>query len=240
MNEKYIKTVILCGGKGTRMGNDEPPKTMFTIGGRPVIWHIMKIYAHYGFREFILCLGYKGHKIREYLSKVKDWRIHFVETGPDTNTGSRIKKIEAHIKEEMFFATYGDALSNVNINDLLKFHKAHGKTATLTAIRPYSPFGIIGIDAHSNTVTHFEEKPILDHWINGGFFVFSKKIFDYIEENDMLEKDTFNRVVKDKNLAAYKHNGFWECMDTYKDNLRLNQLWNTQKAPWAIWKGKAK
>ena len=234
--DKPLKTVILCGGKGTRMGNDELPKGLFTIGGKPVLWHIMKIYAHYGFRDFILCLGYKGNKIKEYFSKAKDWNICFVETGPDTNTGGRIKKIEAYIKEEMFFAAYGDALSNVSINDLLKFHKAHGKTATLTAVRPFSPFGIIAIDAHSDTVTHFEEKPILDHWINGGFFVFSKKIFDCLRENDILEKDTFDRVVSDKNLVAYKHNGFWECMDTYKDNLHLNELWNRGKALWKAWK----
>lgn len=235
-----IKTVILCGGKGTRMGNDELPKALFTIGGRPVLWHIMKIYAHYGFKDFILCLGYKGHKIKEYFTKAKDWSIRFVETGLDTNTGGRIMKVENHIKEEIFFATYGDGLADININALLKAHEAHKKTATLTAVRPFSPFGIVGIDTRSDTVTHFKEKPVLDHWINGGFFVFDKKIFDYIKENDILEKDTFNRIVKDKNLAAYKHRGFWECMDTYKDNLRLNQLWDSQKAPWAIWKGKIK
>ena len=234
--DEQIKTVILCGGKGTRMGNDELPKALFSIGGRPVLWHIMKIYAHYGFKDFILCLGYKGHKIKEYFAKVKDWHIRFVETGLDTNTGGRIMKIESHIKEETFFATYGDGLADININALLKFHKAHKKTATLTAVKPFSPFGIVGIATRSDTVTHFEEKPVLDHWINGGFFVFEKKIFDYIKEGDILEKNTFNRVIKTKNLAAYKHGGFWECMDTYKDNLRLNQLWDEKKAPWAIWK----
>ena len=235
-----IKTVILCGGKGRRMGNDELPKALFTVGGRPMLWHIMKIYSYYGFKDFILCLGYKGNRIKEYFSKVKEWGIQFVETGLETNTGGRIKKVEGYIEEERFFATYGDGLSDININDLLKFHKIHARTATLTSVRPLSPFGIVGIDTHSNAVTHFEEKPILDHWINGGFFVFEKKIFNYLKDGDILEKDTFNRMVKDKTMAAYKHHGFWECMDTYKDNLRLNQLWDNQKAPWAIWKGKIK
>ncbi|MFA5156189.1 MAG: sugar phosphate nucleotidyltransferase [Candidatus Omnitrophota bacterium] len=238
MERGKIQTVILCGGKGTRMGSGEMPKAMFTIGGRPLLWHIMRIYSHYGFNEFILCLGYKGNKIRDYFSRIKEWKIKFAETGLDTNTGGRIKKVKSLVRGEVFFATYGDGLSSININQLLKFHKAHTRTATLTAVRPFSPFGIVGIDAHSNAVTHFEEKPILDHWINGGFFVFNQKIFDYLKEGDILEKDTFRRVLKNNGLAAYKHYGFWECMDTYKDNLRLNQLWDSQKAPWAAWKGK--
>ncbi len=233
-----MQVVILCGGKGTRMGNDELPKTLFTIGDKPVLWHIMKLYGHYGFKDFVLCLGYKGHKIKDYFSKAKDWNIQFAETGLETNTGGRIKKIEPLIKGDMFFATYGDGLSDINIARLLKFHKAHAKAATLTAVKPFSPFGIVGIDAHTDIITHFEEKPLLDHWINGGFFVFNKDIFKYIKENDILEKDTFNRIVQDKQLSAYKHQGFWECMDTYKDRLRLNQLWTDQNAPWALWKGR--
>jgi glucose-1-phosphate cytidylyltransferase len=239
-HKNHIKTVILCGGKGTRMGKDELPKALFTIGGKPVLWHIMKIYAHYGFKDFILCLGYEGGKIKAYFSKIKDWDIRFVETGLDTNTGGRIKKVESCIKADLFFATYGDGLSDVNINRLLQFHNAHKKTVTLAAVRPPSPFGIVGIDAHSSRVTHFEEKPVLDHWINGGFFVFNKKIFDYLKGGDILEKDTFNRIVKNRDMLAYKHRGFWECMDTYKDSLRLNQLWDSRRAPWAIWKGKIK
>lgn len=233
-----MQVVILCGGRGTRMGNDELPKALFPIGEKPIIWHIMSIYAYYGFKDFILCLGYNGNKIKDYFSKTKDWDIKFADTGLDTNTGGRIKKAKEYIKTDSFFATYGDGLADIDLNKLLDFHKSHNKAATLTAVKPASPFGIVGIDAHTSSVTHFEEKPILDHWINGGFFVFNKDVFKYIQDNDVLEKDTFNRVVKDKNLAAYKHAGFWECMDTYKDNLRLNQLMRDGFAPWVKLKGR--
>ena len=170
-----IKTVILCGGKGTRMGNDELPKALFTIGGRPVLWHIMKIYAHYGFKDFILCLGYKGHKIKEYFTKAKDWSIRFVETGLDTNTGGRIMKVENHIKEEIFFATYGDGLADININALLKAHEAHKKTATLTAVRPFSPFGIVGIDTRSDTVPILKKNLFLTTGSTAGSLFLTKK-----------------------------------------------------------------
>lgn len=233
-----MEVVILCGGRGTRMGDVELPKALFPIGGKPIIWHIMSIYAYYGFKDFILCLGYNGNKIKNYFLKTKNWNIKFIDSGLDTNTGGRIKKAKKFIKGEIFFGTYGDGLSNIDLNKLLRFHKLHNKVSTLTAVKPSSPFGIVGIDAHTNSVTHFEEKPILDHWINGGFFVFNKDIFKYIEKNDVLEKDTFNRLVKDKNLAAYKHSGFWECMDTYKDNLRLNQMIKDNNAPWVLWKGR--
>lgn len=233
-----MQVVILCGGKGTRMGNDELPKALFPIGNKPILWHIMSIYSYYGFDDFILCLGYKGVKIKEYFRNTKEWKIHFADTGLETNTGGRIKKVREYIKGDSFLATYGDGLSDIRLDKLLEFYKAHNKTAVLTAVRPSSPFGIVGIDAHTNTVTHFDEKPILDHWINGGFFVFKKDVFRYIKDNDVLEKDTFGRIVKGRDLAAYKHEGFWECMDTYKDNLRLNQLWDRGCAPWAVWKGK--
>lgn len=235
-----MKVVILSGGKGTRMGKEELPKSLFPIGEKPILWHLMNIYAYYGFKDFILCLGYQGGKIKEFCSKIKSWNIKCVDTGLDTNTGGRIKKIESYIKEDCFLATYGDGLADINIRKLVEFHHSHKNIATITAVKPYSPFGIVGIDVHTNSVTHFEEKPILDHWINGGFFVFYKEIFRYLRDNDVLEKDTFGRLVKDKNLNAYKHEGFWECMDTYKDNLRLNQLWNEGKAPWAVWKERDK
>jgi len=229
-----MKVVILCGGKGTRMGKEELPKALFPIGDKPILWHVMSVYAGYGFKDFVLCLGYQGDKIKSYFSKIRNWKIKFVDTGLDTNTGGRIKKIETYIKDNHFLATYGDGLADVNIKELIEFHLGHNKPATLTAVKPCSPFGIVGID--TNTVTYFEEKPRLDHRVNGGFFVFSKEFFRYIHDNDILEKDTFARLVKDRNLNAYKHNGFWECMDTYKDNLRLNQLWLEGKAPWAVWK----
>lgn len=146
--------------------------------------------------------------------------------------------VKDYIKEDEFFVTYADGLSDIDLNKLLIFHKSHRKPATLTSVRPASPFGIVGIDTHTNTVTHFEEKPLLDHWINGGFFVFNKKVFNCLKINDILEKDSFSRLVKKRELVAYKHCGFWECMDTYKDNLRLNELWLADKAPWTLWKGR--
>lgn len=235
-----MRIVILCGGKGTRMGKDLQglPKTLIPIGDKPIIWHIMKYYAYFGFNDFILCLGYKGNEVIKYFKKNNEFKIKFLDTGLETNTGGRIKKVEKYIDSDIFFATYGDGLSNLNLRTLLKFHQRHKKIATLTAVRPRSSFGIVGIDAHSNIITRFEEKPILDHWINGGFFVFAKDIFRYTHTDDILERDTFSRVVKDRNLVAYKHSGFWECMDTYKDNLRLNQLWAGSNAPWALWKGR--
>lgn len=232
-----MEVVILCGGRGTRMGNDELPKALFPIGDKPILWHIMSIYSYYGFKDFILCLGYSGNKIRDYFSKIKEWDIKFCDTGLDTNTGGRIKKIKDYIKTKHFFATYGDGLADIDLKKLLSFHKAHNKAATLTVVKPFSPFGVVDIDTQTNSVTHFAEKPILDHWINGGFFVFNKDIFKYIEENDVLEKDAFSRVVKDKNFCAYRHTGFWECMDTYKDNLRLNLLIKEGEAPWVVWGG---
>jgi glucose-1-phosphate cytidylyltransferase len=232
----HMKTVILCGGKGTRMGYEDLPKPMFNIGSRPILWHIMKIYESFGYKDFILLLGYEKEKIIRYFKNSKEWNIEFVDTGIDTNTGGRIKKIEHLVKGETFFATYGDGLSDINLNELLDFHRKHAKIATLTGVRPASPFGIMGIDSHNNTVTHFLEKPILDHWVNGGFFVFNREVFSFMKDKDILESDTFSRLVKAKKLVAYKHEGFWECMDTYKDNLRLNQLWNSGNNPWAKWK----
>ncbi len=231
--DKRIPAVILCGGKGTRMGCDELPKPMFTIGGKPILWHIMKSYEHFGFRDFILLLGYKKEKIKDYFCGYRNWNIDFLDTGLETNTGGRLYKAQKLLGAGDFFVTYGDGLSNVHLGRLLEFHYKHGKSVTLTSVRPLSQFGIMGIDSHNNTVTHFEEKPVLDHWVNGGFFVFNRSAFDYIREKDVLESDSFSRLVKYKQLVAYKHYGFWRCMDTYKDNLSLNQLWNSGKAPWA-------
>ncbi|MDD4894947.1 MAG: sugar phosphate nucleotidyltransferase [Candidatus Omnitrophica bacterium] len=230
-----MKTVILCGGKGMRMGLEQLPKPLFEIGGRPILWHIIKHYESFGIRDFVLLLGYKKEKIIDYFKDYKISKIEFIDSGANTNTGGRIKKAKRCISEDIFFATYGDGLSDVNLNKLFCFHKKHKRIVTITSIRPNSPFGIMGIDSHTNLVTHFEEKPILDHWVNGGFFVFNRKIFDYIREADILETDTFSRLLKKKQLSAYKHNGFWECMDTYKDAIKLNQLWDSGNAPWAAW-----
>lgn len=220
------------------MGKDlqGPPKALFPIGNKPILWHILKYFSYFGFNNFILCLGYKGSEIRKYFRNNKEFNLKFADTGFETNTGGRIKRIQKYISLDNFFATYGDGLSDVDLSKLLKFHLSHNKTATLTAVRPRSTFGVMGISSYNGVVTHFEEKPILDHWINGGFFIFRKSIFRHIRDNDILEKESFGRLAKMKELIAQKHYGFWECMDTYKDNLRLNELWMTDKAPWKLWR----
>jgi len=235
-----MKTVILCGGKGTRMGRDLEglPKALITVGDKPIIWHIMKYYSYFGFNEFILCLGYKKDSIIEHFRKCNEFKIKFADTGAETNTGERLKRVQKYIDSDLFFTTYGDGLSNVNLRSLLKFHQAHKKIATITVVKPRSTFGVVSVNAKSGLVTHFEEKPFLDHWINGGFFVFDRAIFKYLRNGDILERDSFGRLVKEKELVASKHHGFWECMDTYKDNLRLNELWAAGNAPWQLWKAK--
>ncbi len=220
------------------MGCDDIPKPMVMIGNRPILWHIMKIYAQAGMHNFILLLGYKKDAIIRYFRKRTPWSIRFVDTGLDTNTGGRLKRIEHLVREDVFFATYGDGLADINLNSLFTFHRRHNKVATITSVRPASPFGIMGIDSHTDAVTHFQEKPFLDHWVNGGFFVFNRDVFRYLKKDDILEKDSFLRLVKDKNMVAYKHRGFWECMDTYKDNLKLNALWKSAEAPWCKMKRK--
>jgi len=231
-----MKTVILCGGQGSRMGNNEIPKSLFLVGDKPILWHIMKIYNYWGFNDFVICLGYKGDKIEKYFSEVKDFKVKCVDTGLDTNTGGRIRRIKDCINEDCFFCTYGDGLANINLKSLLSFHREVKKFATITAVKPQSPFGIMKIDDSINSVIGFEEKPQLRQWINGGFFVFNREIFSFIEENDILEKHSFDRLIECKNIAAYKHNGFWECMDTYKDNIRLNEFWENGSVPW-VYKG---
>lgn len=251
-----MKTVILCGGKGLRMGNQsmDIPKPLVKIGNEPILWHIMKIYSSQDFSDFVLCLGYLGEKIVEYFSNQdadilrdyvngakklsiefgeENWDITCINTGPDTNTGGRIKELENYL-DSTFLATYGDGVANIDLKDLLRFHKKQKKVATITVVRPRSQFGILDIE--SDTVTNFEEKPRLDHWVNGGFFVFEPDIFDYIKGDEVLEKEVFERLVKDSEMAAYKHHGFWECMDTFKDGIELNEMWNLDKAEWAIWK----
>ena len=233
-----MKTVILCGGEGTRLKEltESIPKPLVEIGGKPILWHIMKIYSYYGFNDFILCLGYKGNLIEEYFkkNKEKNWNIAFADTGLKTNTGGRIKKIEEYIDNNVFFATYGDGLANINLNELLDFHKQKNKVTTVTCVNPLSQFGIIDIDK-DGLIIRFKEKPPLNQWINGGFFVFSKKIFNFINENDVLEKRPFELLAEKKEIAAYKLKDFWDCMDTFKDMQLLNNLWKENKAPWKVW-----
>ena len=258
-----LPVVILCGGKGTRLKQltEELPKPLIEVGPRPILWHLMRSYAHYGHHEFTLCLGYKGEAIKRYFMDTHAWEsedfslqaeggqrkvtlhhrepsaawtLHFADTGTETNTGGRLKRIEHLVKGKTFLATYGDGLSDVDISKLIRFHKSHGKVATLTAVRPPSQFGILELDG-KDRVKAFHEKPKMTSWVNGGFFVFDRRIFDYLGENDILERAPFERLAADGQVVAYKHEGFWECMDTYQDNLRLNRLWAEGKAAWKVW-----
>ena len=272
-----IKVVILCGGMGTRLREETEykPKPLVEIGGKPMLWHIMKIYSYYGFKDFVLCLGYKGKMIKDYFLyyeimnsdftlkleskgiefhnsyKEKDWIITFAETGKNAMTGARIKRIEKYINSELFILTYGDGVADINIQELLKFHKSHGKIGTVTGVNPSSRFGELVIT--ENQVKEFSEKPqIKDGFINGGFFIFNKRIFNYLEDNDdcIFEREPLRKLSHDKELMVYRHKGFWQCMDTYRDLQLLNNLWvgkeiekelhfNSIKRvgpPWKVWK----
>jgi glucose-1-phosphate cytidylyltransferase len=256
-----MKTVILCGGRGTRLGEHgtSVPKALIEIGEQPVIWHLMKIYSHYGFDDFVLCLGFLSDKIKRFFVErqwlnadftidsnsnktlaeaselLENWRITFAETGLETNTGGRLKKVQKYLADdETFFVTYGDGLANVNLAELAAFHKSHGKIATMTAVHPRTNFGIIKLD-DENLVTEFQEKPVMSEWINGGFFVFNREIFDYLDENCILEREPLERLAQEKQLVAFPHTGFWKCVDTYKDNIEFRELWDENKAAWKVW-----
>ena len=258
-----MKTVILCGGRGTRLGEHgiNIPKALIEIGGKPVLWHLLKLYAQHGLNDFILCLGYLGDSIKRYFLdqqwldndftlqmkssgefelqnhhiNSENWRITFVETGLETNTGGRLKRIQAYLgNDATFCATYGDGLANVDLSALLAFHQSQGKLATLTAVNPRSQFGLLKLD-DANAVVEFQEKPVLQEWINGGFFVFNRAIFDYLPENSVLEQEPFEQLARAQQIMAYKHHGFWKCLDTYKDHLEFNQLWEAGQAEWKIW-----
>ena len=234
-----LKAVILAGGYGSRISEEShlKPKPMIEIGGMPLLWHIMKIYSHYGINEFVICCGYKGDMIKEYFSKFDFplWNVQLVDTGLNTMTGGRIKRIQNHI-DDTFCVTYGDGVSDVNINDLILFHKEKKSLATLTAIHPPERFGVLELSG--NNVVEFHEKHQGESsWINGGFFVFEKEIFDYIKNGDSttLERTPFETLAKEKKLTAFKHEGFWHPMDTLRDKKHLENLWTSNKAPWNIW-----
>lgn len=259
-----MKTVILCGGRGTRLGEHGAsiPKALIEIGGRPVLWHLLKIYSHHGLKDFIFCLGYLGDAIKRYFLehhwlysdftlemgrtgeyrldkhdvRGEEWSITFAETGLDTNTGGRVKRIEKYLgDDESFCVTYGDGLADVDLTALLEFHRRHGRLATLTAVHPRSNFGLLKMDA-DGAVTDFEEKPVMHELINGGFFVFNRRIFDYLDDNCVLEREPLQRLATERQLIAYPHSGFWKCMDTYKDNMEFNQLWESGRADWMVWR----
>jgi|TARA_B110001454_G_scaffold194482_1_gene196073 glucose-1-phosphate cytidylyltransferase len=233
-----MKAVILAGGYGTRFGEEThlKPKPMIEIGGKPILWHILKIYSAHKINEFVICCGYKGNVIKEYFSKFDSalWNIELVDTGIDTMTGGRIKRIQNHI-DDTFCLTYGDGLSNVDINSLISFHKEKKSLATLTAIHPPERFGVLELS--EEYVTEFHEKHRgQSSWINGGFFVFEPEIFDYInDDTTILERAPLETLAKEKKLTAFKHNGFWHSMDTLRDKNNLENLWNSKKAPWKIW-----
>jgi glucose-1-phosphate cytidylyltransferase len=245
-----MKTVILCGGRGTRLNELglAVPKALVPIGGKPVIWHLMRLYTSFGFDEFVLCLGYLQSQIRSFfggdethIDQVVDvdldglrCRVHLVDTGIDTNTGGRLKSVERLCAaDERILVTYGDGLSDVDLIALIKFHVDHHRVATLTAVHPVSNFGILELRDDSS-VADFREKPVLEDWINGGFFVFERAIFDVLEETSVLEQAPLSTLAETGQLMAYKHSGFWKCMDTHKDNVEMNHLWQS-RAPWKVW-----
>lgn len=258
-----MKVVILAGGMGTRLSEetDLKPKPMAEIGTKPMLWHIMKIYSHYGFNDFVLCLGYKGYMIKEYFAnyflhqadvtidmknnrmqvhhkKAEPWKVTMVDTGLNTMTGGRIKRVQDYVGNKPFMLTYGDGVADVDLKKLITYHKKHGKLATMTAIQPLGRFGAVDIAADGK-VRAFQEKPQGDGaWINGGFFVLEPKVFNYIKDGDptIWERAPLEGLAADGQLAAYTHQGFWKCMDTLRDKTELENLWQGGKAPWKVWK----
>jgi glucose-1-phosphate cytidylyltransferase len=255
-----MKVAILCGGLGTRLADETEvkPKPMIEIGGRPIVWHIIKHYAHYGLKEFYIALGYRGDVIKRFFVDyaslggslsldlasgrierheplADDWIIHLRNTGLETNTGGRLRRLEQSLGDDTFMLTYGDGVSNLDLQKLLDFHRAHGRIATVTAVRPPARFG--GLIFDGDFVAEFTEKPqIGEGWINGGFFVFEPKIFDYLKGDDShLESDALEQLASERQLLAYRHEGFWQCMDTPRDKRLLDALWQQPNAPWKVW-----
>lgn len=258
-----MKVVIFAGGLGTRLAEETTlkPKPIVEIGGKPLIWHIMKIYSYYGHNDFIICLGYKGHLIKEYFlnyflynsdltievgtnninvhySNAESFKVTLVDTGLETNTAGRLKKVRKYLDEKTFMLTYGDGVADINLPNLIEFHKSHGKLATLTSVQMPGRFGNLETDK-SGMVIHFQEKPIGDGiWINAGFFVLEPEIFNYLNgEMDTIqwEKQPLIKIAEDGQLMTYKHNGFWKCMDAMRDKIELEELWKSKNAKWKIW-----
>lgn len=261
------QAVILCGGQGTRIRavGEDRPKPLIDVGGKPILWHIMKIYSFYGVRNFVLCLGHKGEAVMDYFenyhaythdftmtvkdreakifhpneagedSDVDSWDITFALTGEHTQTGGRIKRIARHLRGDRFFCTYGDGVSDVDLRRLMEHHMKKGKVATLTGVHLPTTFGIVEAD-ESGDITSFREKPVLPGLINGGYFVFERGILDYLDDDaTVLEEKPFKRLVRDRQISMFRYEGFWHCMDTYKDYQKLNEMWKAKAAPWKIW-----
>ena len=257
-----MKVVILAGGYGTRISEESQfkPKPMIEIGSMPVLWHIMKLYSSYDFNEFVICAGYKQHVIKEWFAdyflhtsditfdftqddkiivhnkRAEKWKVTVVDTGLDTMTGGRLKRIKSFIGNEPFFMTYGDGVADVNIKELLEFHKTHGKNATLTAVKPDSRFGVLDI-TDNNQINAFREKSQVDSgYINAGFMVLEPDVLDYIKDDSvMFEREPLEALAENNQLMCFKHNGFWQCMDTLRDKVKLETLWVENKAPWKVW-----
>jgi len=255
-----MKVVILAGGLGTRLSEETElkPKPMVEIGGYPILWHIMKIYSYFGFNDFIVLTGYKSHLIKEYFldyyarysdltvdmqnqsvemhkTRTEPWTVTMLYTGPDTQTGGRLFKAKSYLESEPFMLTYGDGVGNINIAKLLDFHKASKKIVTVTAVQPKGRYGVLTMDKEG-LVESFQEKPSDNAWISGGFFVMQPEIFNYLKNDDELVLEhELDKVAKDGKLQAYKHNGFWQPMDTLKDKMSLTDMWMTGPAPWAMW-----
>jgi len=261
--QQKTKVVILCGGEGTRLREETEtkPKPMVMIGGMPILWHIMKIYSHHGYNDFVLSLGYKSEVIKQFFlmhelmhndftinlknrkndtvhkaGAEEDWTITFAETGLKAQTGARIKRIEKYVQEDDFMVTYGDAVSDVDIKKLFEFHRKQNTAATLTAVHPHSKWGLVKSGANG-LISEFVEKPFLFDYVSGGFFAFKKDVFDYIgsEEDCVLEAKPFSRLVEKKQFSMFKHEGFWHSVDTYKDYLEINKIWDSGKAKWKTW-----
>jgi glucose-1-phosphate cytidylyltransferase len=256
-----MKVALLAGGLGTRLREETEfrPKPMVPIGGRPILWHIMKTYAHYSHQDFVVCMGYRGDVIRQYFRDFETmnldftikigaesvltthgaleeagWSVTVVDTGAETMTGGRLYRVRDHVNNETFMCTYGDGVADVDVRDLVAFHKSHGKIATMTAVKPVSRFGVLDISENDH-VEHFREKPQADGWVNAGYFVFEPRVFDYLDEDCVLEKEPLTNLARDHQLVAYKHGGFWQPMDTYRETMILNEMWTNNTAPWKVW-----
>jgi glucose-1-phosphate cytidylyltransferase len=233
------KVVILCGGRGTRLQEHTRsiPKPLVEIGGRPIVWHVIQIYAAQGLRDFLLLTGYRGEMIAEFAA-AEAWpsgvSVDCVDTGLDTPTGGRIHRVRDRLRDGTFMATYADGVADVDLQRLLDFHGAHGALATMTVVRPELQFGVAALDG-DDRVLGFHEKPRSEHWINGGFFVFEPRALDYLTDSSVLEREPLEGLAADGQLRAYRHTGFWDCMDTYKDAVLLNDLWEEEHAPWKVW-----
>ncbi len=257
-----MKVVILCGGLGTRLREETEfrPKPLVEVGGRPILWHIMKLYAHYGFHDFVLCLGYRGDMIKDYFlnyeamnndftvvlgkrneityhgtHEEQEFRVTLADTGLETMTGGRLRRVERYIDTDTFMVTYGDGVSNVNIPDLLAYHRSHGTAATVTTVRPVSRFGVVDV-ARDGQVERFAEKPRVEGWVSAGYFVFEREVFGYLgDDTCVLEHDPMQRLTQNKQLRAYRHDGFFYAMDTFREYQALNQMWSSGRAPWKVW-----